>query len=708
MRHKLLLLLLLVLCICPAHASSDILSKMVSRLLPGYQSQFVFRQEASQKQVDYFEISASQKKILIKGNSPVSMAAGFNWYLKYTCHASTSWCGDQLKLPKKLPLPIKTIRQETPLHVGFYLNYCTFCYSMPFWGWKEWEKEIDRMAMSGINTPLAIVGVESVWRNTLRRFNYTDEEIKKFIPGPTYLGWFLMDNLEGVGGPLSDSWFTRQEELQKKILARMREYGMTPVFQSFFGMVPTTLQAKYPEADIVAQGKWADYERPPMLNPSDPLFEKMSTVWYEEYQKLYGTTKYYGGDPFHEGGRPGHIDLKEAAHYIQTAMQKAVPGSIWILQAWGDNPTEKLLSGTNKKDVMIVDLCAEYWDRWNERKAFGGYPWVWGNITNWGGNIALHGRLDAIASEPTKARNMPAVAPLLRGIANVPEGIGTNPVAFDMACEMRWRDSIPSVDKWLHGYAAYRYGKSDKTLETAWEALHNTAYGTYPGSRRPTESVLCAVPSLKVTCVSPWGSTRLYYQQDNYRKALELFNSARTRFKGCDTYEYDLVDFTRQLVANEGRILYDKAMLAYNNKKADSLAYYENKFLQLILLQDRLLSCRPELCASTWIAQARNCVSDNKEKDLYELNARALITTWSDGCQSLLDYAHREWNGMMKYYYYPRWKMFFDWLNQTVEGKDVPKPDYTQIENNWVHSKADTSSPREDLYKIVDECINFK
>lgn len=708
MYKKLLILTLVALCLSPVYASSDVLSKLVGRLLPGYQSQFVFQELPSQKPVDYFEISTFQKKILIKGNSPVSLASGFNWYLKYTCHASTSWCGNQLKLPKKLPLPDKVIRKETPLHVGFYLNYCTASYSMPFWGWKEWEKEIDRMAMNGVNTPTAMVGVESVWRNTLRRFNFSEDEIKQFIPGPVYMGWFLMDNLEGVGGPITDSWFTRQEELQKKILARMREYGMTPVFQSFFGMVPASLASKYPEADIVAQGKWADYERPPMLNPSDPLFDKMSTVWYEEYSKLYGTTKYYAGDPFHEGGRPGNIDLTEAARQIQGAMQKAVPGSVWVLQAWGNNPTDKLLAGTNKTDVMVVDLCAEYWDRWNERKAFGGCPWIWADITNWGGNIALHGRLDAISSEPKRARNTPFAAPLLRGIGNVPEGIGTNPVAFDMACEMRWRDSIPSVDQWLHGYASYRYGKADKVLEKAWEMLHQTAYGTYPGSRRPTESVFCAVPSLKVTCASPWGTTKVYYREADYRKAVELFNSARLRFKGCDTYEYDLVDFTRQLVANEGQLLYKKAIQANEDKKVDSVAYYGNKFLQLMLLQDRLLSCRPELCVSNWIAQARDCVTDAKEKDLNELNARALITTWSDGCHSLLDYAHREWNGMVKYYYYPRWKMFFDWLNQTVQGKNLPQPDYRNIENGWVHSKANTVAPHEDLYKIVDECIGFK
>lgn len=63
--------------------------------------------------------------------------------------------------------------------------------------------------------------------------------------------------------------------------------------------------------------------------------------------------------------------------------------------------------------------------------------------------------MNAIASEPIKARNSTA-ATYLKGIGNVPEGIGTNPVAFDLACEMRWRDSVPVMNNWLHDYATYR------------------------------------------------------------------------------------------------------------------------------------------------------------------------------------------------------------------------------------------------------------
>ena len=38
------------------------------------------------------------------------------------------------------------------------MNVCTFGYSYAHWDWKRWEREIDWMALNGINMPLAFVG----------------------------------------------------------------------------------------------------------------------------------------------------------------------------------------------------------------------------------------------------------------------------------------------------------------------------------------------------------------------------------------------------------------------------------------------------------------------------------------------------------------------------------------------------------------------
>lgn len=94
------------------------------------------------------------------------------------------------------------------------------------------------MAMNGINMPLLMVGQEAVWQQVLQQFNYNKQEIADFIPGPTYVPWWLMQNLEGEGGPVTQAYIDARVKLQQKIIKRAKELGMQPIFQGFFGMVP--------------------------------------------------------------------------------------------------------------------------------------------------------------------------------------------------------------------------------------------------------------------------------------------------------------------------------------------------------------------------------------------------------------------------------------------------------------------------------------
>jgi hypothetical protein len=77
---------------------------------------------------------------------------------------------------------------------------------------------------------------------------------------------------------------------------------------------------------------------------------------------------------------------------------------------------------------------------------------------------------------------------------------------------------------------------------------------------------------------------------------------------------------------------------------------------------------------------ARNIGNTQAEKDLYEWNARVQITTWGNRSASeqgkLHDYAHKEWNGILKDFYYMRWKTYFDALIATLDGRLVPVLDW--------------------------------
>jgi alpha-N-acetylglucosaminidase len=474
---------------------------------------------------------------------------------------------------------------------------------MSFWDWNRWEKELDWMAINGINMPLSIIGNEAVWQNTLKRFNFDDSEIKEFIPVPTYTAWWLMRNLEGWGGSVFQHYIDERVILQKKILSRMRELGMTPVFQGFYGMVPDALRKKFPNNKIYYGGIWAGkngFARPAFIDPSDTLFSNLAKVFYEEQAKLYGNTTFYGGDPFYGGGNLENVNIKESATCIQNAMLKAHPSLIWVLQGWWVNPKNELLQGIQKEKVLILDLFGEGKPQWERTKGYDGRPWIWCSLLNFGSKIGMYGKLDTFAIAPIRAKQN-LYEKSLYGIGTMMEGSEINPINYELIYEMAWHSNSVDVSKWIKDFAWARYGKKLPPAEQAWEILHQTAYNCSSDQ----EGTFTARGAIDVKGAFKWGTIKIYYDNNMLEQALLLLASCASELKDIDTYQYDIVDIARQVIANYGQKIYHQMMGAYNGKNKQIFETYSNKFIELIDLQDTLLSTRKEFLLGNWLESTK-------------------------------------------------------------------------------------------------------
>jgi alpha-N-acetylglucosaminidase len=699
MRIKLLLTTLIpILLLFQAKAQdSTVIAQLISRIVPGHADTFESKIITSPRGKSFFQIYSHDGKIMLAGNSNNEIAVAFNWYLKYYCNASVSSCGNQLTLPEHLPLPKDTLTIESPFQYRFYLNYCTFSYSMAFWDWKRWERELDWMAMNGINLSMALNGVESVWQNTLKRFGYSDPEITSFLCGPAFEAWWLMGNLESWGGPVSQNWIDGQAEMQKKILSRMNELDIKPVVQGFYGMVPNSLIKKFPTAKIHDTGKWCSYLRPGFLLPTDPLFAKMASVYYEELEKLYGKQNYFAGDPFHEGGIAEGVDVTQAGSVIQQQMQKANPGSTWVLTAWQNNPREALLKGIDAKHTLVVDLWAEcrpQWggkeSEWKREKGFLNKPWIWSIIPSFGANEGLYGKLNSYANDIPEALASNKKGALC-GIGAAPEGMGTIPVVYDLLYEMAWRKNIPNVEKWLVDYQTRRYGERDANAAEAWRILGKTVYNCNTPQEGCSESILCSRPGLNPITASTWGTSKLYYDPAALAKALDLLLKSSKKFTVSDAYNYDVTDIMRQVLANYAQVKIQKVRQAFEQKDLAKFRVESNEFLDLMRDQDQLLATRKEFMLGTWIEYARNKGSDKEERKLYEWNARTQITVWGnrEGSETggLHDYANKEWSGLISDFYLPRWELYFKELSRQIIGTPEKKIDFYAWEEQWTHQQ---------------------
>ncbi len=78
-----------------------------------------------------------------------------------------------------------------------------------------------------------------------------------------------------MGRPNPDSWYTQQEALQKKILKRMREYGIEPVLPGYSGMVPHDAHQKL-GLNVTEPELWNGFTRPAFLMPTDKRFAEIA------------------------------------------------------------------------------------------------------------------------------------------------------------------------------------------------------------------------------------------------------------------------------------------------------------------------------------------------------------------------------------------------------------------------------------------------
>ncbi len=669
-------------CSVSASAGQAAAEGVIRRLAPAHADAFTCEIVPGGNGRDVFQISARNGKILLRGNRTLSVTAAFHHYLKHAAGGHLSWCGDQLELPDPLPLPQKPITVESRFRHGYAFNYCTFSYTMPWWDWTRWEREIDLMAANGIDLPLAVTGTEAVWDRVLQRFGYSPEQAARFIAGPGYGAWWLMGNLEGRGGPADPAWLASRVELQRKILARMRELGMRPVMQGFVGLVPDNLPQIRPGARVVPQGRWLADQRPAVLQPDDPLFRKMAAAWYEEQERLFGHCDAFAGDLFHEGGKTGGISVAAAVREVQRAMLANDPDALWIIQGWGGNPKGELLAALRPDRTLILELCNEFWRNWETGNGFRGVPWAFGTVIIYGGNTALHGRLDTVAKNLRDALASPT-PPAAVGMAW--ESIGSNPVVNDFLWDCRWSAAVPQPENWINGYAERRYGVRRPEARAAWQLLLRTAYASWPNQRRPGESIFCARPSLDVKKVSPFAaSIAVHYDQRLLRDAVRLLLEMQAQCGKRETYRHDLVDFTRQFMANAAQIPYREMCAAFQTGDAAAFEPAAHQFLAMLDDQNRLLAAAPDFMLGRWLASARDAAgADAAQRDQNETNARLLVSTWTRERSGLGDYGWREWNGLLERYHRPRWEAFISDLRGRLAGHKPAPPNYYKMESAW-------------------------
>ena len=680
--------------------------ELASRILPRNWKDISFKVVPAA--TDYYSLKSVGKKVCITGNNANSLAVGLNAYLKDYCNISVSWFPEHdIPQPRHLPCVPSPVVRRALVPQRFFLNYCTFGYTMNWWKWEHWERLIDWMALNGVNMALATTGQESVWRDVWREMGLSEEEISAYFPGPSYLPWHRMSNVDGWHGPLPESWLTGQEKLQKRIIERELSLGITPVLSAFNGHVPASLKEHYPSADIHPLNAWGNFSsdyNPWYLNPADPLFSIIQKAYLRRQKEVYGEANHvYGVDLFNEVNPPSWEPsyLSSVASATFESMAEVDPEAVWLQMGWlfwhGRNNwtperIDAYISAVPKGRLILLDYYCDKTEVYRATEGFHGQDFIWCYLGNFGGNTMIAGnfadvssKLDALLSSRPSS---------LTGLGCTLEGLDVNQPMYEYVLDRAW-EQVLTDDQWVERLAARRFGSSNALYGAAWNVMAKKVQkhiGSHWISQIPMRPNLDGY--------TKYARFERSYENRDLLTAWGLLIDAGESSRSAA--RFDAVNMARQCLDNYFTDLYHEFLETRNSAVGA-------RILEILRDMDRLCASEPTFLLGKWIADARDWGKTPSEKNYYEQDARNILSCWGEpGRCRYIDYAGRDWNGLIGSYYYPRWEKF---VSQMCDGTFDPASFAAwaaDFEGTWMQSTdAFLSEPSGNAYELSRE-LYFK
>lgn len=649
------------------------------RLLPDHADQFRLTLVTG---AERFRVSGSTGRIEVAGTGPVALLTGVHWYLKYVCRAHISWSGSQLDLPHRLPAPRRPLERSATVPHRFAYNDTHDGYTAPYADWPRWERHIDVLALHGCNEILVTPGQEAVYHRLLMDFGYSDTEARTWLPAPSHQPWWLLQNMSEYGGPLSPALIERRTALGRRITDRMRELGMHPVLPGYFGTVPDGFVARNPgDARVIGQGGWNGLRRPDWLDPRTRAFADVAAAFYRHQQELFGGIDHFKMDLLHEGGTAGDVPVPDAARAVETSLRAARPDATWVILGWQANPRPALLNAIDTSKVLIVDGLSDLDSVTDRETEWGGTPYAFGTIPNFGGRTTIGANTDRWTEKFTAWRDKPGSA--LVGTAYMPEAAERDPAALELFSELAWREEKTDRDAWFAGYADFRYGAEDRSARAAFAALATTAYSLTSTDGRPHHSLFGRRPSLTT-------SIGTAFDPAGFDRAFAALLGVRPSLRDSDAYRHDLTDLARQALANRSRTLQLPLRAAYVDKDTETFRAITALWLKLMRLSDTMAGCHRSFLLGPWLEDAKRLATDPEEAVELERTARVLVTTWADrsAANHLSNYAGRDWQGLINDVHLPQWEAYLtEQADAMAEGRTPRSFDWYPAEEAWTKDR---------------------
>jgi len=327
--------------------------------------------------------------------------------------------------------------------------------------------------------------------------------------------------------------------------------------------------------------------------------------------------------------------------------------------------------------MVLIDYVCEENELFRGTLGFYGAPFIWDYLGNFGGNTHLVDPMNKISQRLTAVINDPAMTNCV-GVGATLEGFN-NPVVYELLFSRVWEGGSFDLSSWVRDEATARAGGTDTNTETAWSIIAKDVLVDNTMAIKGHGNVFQMLnPDLHGTNAGKLSFKTDYHDRDLVDAWAKLLQAGPVT-RRSNGYERDLVDTTRQALGNIALTLRDRMASDYDKRDAEDFQRDAGRFMELGMELDKFLGTRTEYLLGKWINDAKSWGSDKSEQAYYEKDARSILTIWGGG--HLIDYAGRQWNGLIRDYYLPRWRSFLAaTLRELKWGKPV---DRGALEKQW-------------------------
>ena len=617
---------------------------LISRNTPKIKDNFIIKDIVSDTGLDSYEIYSEDEKIVLAGSSLSAQAMAYYRYLGDFCSVVITSGDYDISTLGSSPLPKEKITCTISQKIRARMSYEMFSLQGNFWGFDRWQKEIDFMAMNGINTALQPIGFDGVMFRVLCDIGMDDKLSAEYSSGPAFLMRQLTGNVAATNSVVSKTYLERKIVLGRMITERMHEVGIEPVLPAAMPSVPFSLRRKAIKMDIFKAPMW--YNFPPIfyIKPENYYFTYFNKKFLETQKKLIGETKSFFFEPLYDVNQKGYSShLEQLGKALKELLNDFEENAVCYTHI-GSVAPEFFKKTSSDGYVIIDDKNTDESIDFIKDKAH--IIAVKGNTY---GRTGIYGNIDRICENPY-AKRASQVSTVLGTAINL-DTFDENPMYCGAALFALTQSKSFDADKFTRDFCKKRY-KTDAYSDIMIELKNLCNQDECAGS------VICARPCTKIKHTAPFDTVeRKFDYKKLYETAEEIL---RINERKIDTMRADLQSIVRQFLSELAYPVYKKATEFFYEGNVGNFEQASNLFLEICEDMDRLMKTRKGTCLCTKYSEAQELGDTNEEKEALQINFLMLHTIWGPFDHSVIyDTVWNEWSGLIKDYYEGRWHMYF-------------------------------------------------